>query len=181
MKTKFIIPGLLAALMLVTIPIITVAITETPDVVSVKDMSPYRKLTSEDTELVEPTDEEYCVDETCYQETTVVEPTEEETTPEQTEYFPSGYVKASFSGLYDDDVDYDHGLFFTKNIVVTATLTKSLKVNGETVLESGTPVKVEIDNMGNLGFRLTMNSFIGGISRYQLGLSGFASGITVTY
>ena len=181
MKTKFIIPGLLAALMLITIPIITVAITETPNVVNVMDMNPYKKLTSEDTELEEPNVEETCVEGNCFEETNVEEPKREETISEQTEYFSYGYIKASFSGIYDKDVDYDHGLFFTKDIIVTATLTKPLKVNGETIIESGTTIKVEIEKMGNLGFRLTMNCYIGGIPRYRLALSGFASGITVTF
>ena len=171
MKTKIIIPGLLAALMLVTVPIITVAMTETPEIVTLKEMPSLEETSSEDTTLEEPREEVPKIE----------EQTEEETTPEQTEYFSFGYVKASFSGIYDNEVDFDHGLFFAKDIVVTATLTKPLKVNGETIVESGTHVKVEIDRIGNLGFRLTMNCMTGGIPRYSLGLSGFASGITVTY
>ena len=174
MKTKIIIPGLLAALMLVTVPIITVAMTETPEIVTIKEIPRLKEISSEDTTLEEPTVEVI----------TVEEPTEEEATMKHTEYISFGFVKASFSGIYDNDVDFDRGLFFTKNIKVTTskgTLSKPLKVNGKTIVESGTLVELEINLMGNLGFRLAMNCMIGGIPRYHLGLSGFASGITVTF
>lgn len=174
MKTKILIPGLLAALMLVTVPIITVAVTETPEVMSVTDIPRLKQTSSEDT----------TIEETTVEETTVEETTEEKTTTQQTEYISFGFVKASFSGIQDNEVNFNRGLFLTKDIKVTntkGTLTKPLKVNGKTIVESGKLVELEINAMGNLGFRLHMNCMTGGIPRYQLSLSGFASGITVTF
>jgi len=189
MKTKFLIPGLLAALMLVTVPIITVAVTEKPEVVTMEELNPSEETPSEDSTLEESTEEEttveeICVDGTCVEETTVEEPTEEETTMEHTEYISFGFVKASFSGVYDSDVDFQHGLFFTKDITVTSatsTLIKPLKINGKTIVESGTPVKLEINLMGNLGFRMRLSNMVDWTPSYQITVSGFASGITVTY
>ena len=180
MKTKILIPGLLAALMLVIVPVITVAMTESNEEFNtVKEMTPLEEPSSEDTTLEDPTEEVPTVE-----ETTVEEPTEEETTMEHTEYISFGFVKASFSGVYNSDVDYQHGLFFTKDITVTSTtstLTKPLKINGKTIVESGTPVKLEINLMGNLGFRMRMTCMVDWTPSYQLTISGFASGITVTY
>lgn len=171
MKTKIMVGGLLAALMLVIVPVIAGSITETTEeVTSVLDVTTHSE---EITEEVTPV-----------KETTVEEPIVEENKIENTKYFRFGYISVRFSDISENDIEFKNGLLFTKNIVINSparSLTKSLKINGQQIVESKTPVKLEINLMGNLGFRLRLTSIIGWTQRFQLGLSGFAMGIKVTY
>jgi hypothetical protein len=172
MKTKIIILGLLATLMLVTIPVITVAMTEN---------------TPEQTTLnIKATPEETITKATTIQETNTPEEetTEEETPTKQTKYIPFGYIKATFSGVYEKNFNYKKGLLFTKNIEINIkddSLTTPLKINGKTIIEPGTPVTLQINLMSRLGVKTFMTSLTGWTARYQLTVTGIAQGITVTY
>jgi hypothetical protein len=176
MKTKIIIPGLLAALMLVIVPVITVAVTNTNE---------QNNIVKETIPPVETTKEETVAKETIsLQEINTKEITEEETTMKNTKYYHIGFITATFSGVNDKDFDLNKGLLLTKNIVITSTdgsLTSSLKINGKTIIESGKPVKLKINLMTCVGVKLWLTSMIAGSSRYHLGVSGVALGITVTY
>lgn len=176
MKTKIIIPGLLAALMLVIVPVITVAVTNTnEETTNVKETIPPLETTETKTIVKETTTPE---------ETNIKETTEEETNMKKTQYFPIGFITATFSGVNDEDFDLNKGLLLTKNIVVTSTdgsLTKPLKINGKTIIESGKTVKLKINLMTCIGVKLWLTSMIAGNSRYHLSVSGIALGITVIY
>ena len=171
MKTIKIIGGLLASLMLVSVPVITVSVTGTTEEEKTVDVTTHlQEITEQVTNVEEHTIEE--------------EPTIEEKTMERTEYFRFGFISVSFSGISEDDIDFNDGLLFTKNIIINSpgrSLTQSLKINGKKVVESGNPVTLEINLMGRLGFKLRLTSIIGWTQRVQLRLSGFAMGIKVTY
>ena len=179
MKTKIVIGGLLAVLMLVIVPFLTGALTE----------STVEATTVEETPIEEATSEDTAVKETISKDTNIKEPTSEETTTKetttkQTKYIRFGYIKATFSGVYEEDVDCDHGLVLKHNIVVNSTrgtLTTPLKINGETIVESHTPVTLKIKLMGPIGFRLRLSGFSDWTPKLHVGMSGFAIGITVTY
>ena len=184
MKTKIIIGGLLAVLMLVIVPFLTGALTESTVEATTWEETPIEEATSEDTAVKETISKDSNIKEPTSEETTSEETTTKETTTKQTKYIRFGFIKASFSGVYEEDVDCDHGLVLKHNIVVNSTrgtLITPLKINGETIVESHTPVTLKIKHMGPLGFRLTMSGFTGWDYRLRVGMSGFAIGITVTY
>jgi len=174
MKTKIVIGSLLAVIMLVIVPVLTVTESETTA----------GNITAEETTVEEITVEETTSEDTTPEETTVEETTPEETTAKHTECFPFGFVKASFSGVPDRDVDSRHGLILTYKIFVNSTgdtLTTPLKINGKTIVESRTPVTLKISVMAPLGFKQSKAGLAYLNVERDVDLSGFALGITVTY
>ena len=174
MKTKIVIGSLLAVIMLVIVPVLTVTESETTA----------GNITAEETTVEEITVEETTSEDTTPEETTVEETTPEETTAKHTECFPFGFVKASFSGVPDRNVDSRHGLILTYKIFVNSTgdtLTTPLKINGKTIVESRTPVTLKISVMAPLGFKQSKAGLAYLNVKRDVDLSGFALGITVTY
>ncbi|MCK5261039.1 MAG: hypothetical protein KAJ44_02560 [Thermoplasmatales archaeon] len=174
MKTKIVIGSLLAVIMLVIVPVLTVTESETTA----------GNIAAEVTTPEETTVEETTSEDTTPEETTVEETTPEETTAKHTECFPFGFVKASFSGVPDRDVDSRHGLILTYNIFVNSTggtLTTPLKINGKTIVESRTPVTLKISVMAPLGYKQSNAGLAYLNVKRDVDLSGFALGITVTY
>lgn len=179
MKTKIVIGSLLAVIMLVIVPVLTVTESETTaGEITAEETTP------EETTVEETTSEDATPEEMTVEETTVEDTTPEETTAKHTECFPFGFVKASFSGVPDREVDSRHGLVLTYKIFINSTdgtLTTPLKINGKTIVESRTPVTLKISVMAPLGFKQSK----AGISylnvKRDVDLSGFALGITVTY
>ena len=174
MKTKIVIGSLLAVIMLVIVPVLTVTESETTA----------GNITAEVTTPEETTVEETTSEDTTSEETTVEDTTVEEITAKHTECFPFGFVKASFSGVPDRDVDSRHGLILTYNIFVNSTggtLTTPLKINGKTIVESRTPVTLKISVMAPLGYKQSNAGLAYLNVKRDVDLSGFALGITVTY
>lgn len=174
MKTKIVIGSLLAVIMLVIVPVLTVTESETTA----------GNIAAEVTTPEETTVEETASEDTTPEETTVEETTPEETTAKHTECFPFGFVKASFSGVPDRDVDSRHGLILTYKIFVNSTgdtLTTPLKINGKTIVESRTPVTLKISVMAPLGYKQSNAGLAYLNVKRDVDLSGFALGITVTY
>ena len=178
MKTKIMIGGLLAVLMLVTLPILTASkddITATT--------TPNEILVEETPRVVTPPVEED--DETTIEEdTTDDETTERDEAPKKTKHFDFVYVKATFSPLNEWDFSYTNGKLFFTDIVINSkddSLTTNLKINGNTIVQRKTPVKIEIETMSVLAFRPRMTAYVALNPSYKIVLSGFASDITVTY
>ena len=185
MKTKIVIGSLLAVIMLVIVPVLTVTRTETTAEEKASIEQSWKETAMVETTSEETTSEDITSEDAPEMDTTVEEETEEEKTTKTTEYFPSGFVKARFLGVPDKDVDDSRGIVLKHDVFVTSsgdgTLSTPLKINGETIVESGTSVKIETDLMGPRGMRKGEAARICLSPVWHVDISGFALGITVTY
>jgi hypothetical protein len=173
MKTKIMVGGLLAVIMLVTVPILTASVNEnnsttTPNEINMeetpRDEAPTRKTIKVDV--------------------TEKDPVPKEVTSKKTEYYTFGYIQATLTSVDEMDFNCNRGAFFTRDITINSkddSLTTHLKINGNTIVQRNTPVELKIDTMTNLGFRVCHPTIVGGYVAYKIVISGFASGIIVTY
>jgi hypothetical protein len=174
MKTKIMVGGLLAVIMLVTLPILTASVNETTSAITNTN-----ETNVEETPTIEKPEEE-----TPKEEKTEEAAPKAEETPKKIQHYAFAYVKATFSVLNEWEFEYNNGKLFFTDIVIDSkddALNTALKINGDTIVRRGTPVKITIDTMSILAFRPQISSIVAMNPSYRIVLSGFASGITVTY